>query len=166
MSRRNDDRMRRRSADRRAAKGEGANARQAAFQRTGHGRSSQHEGEGKEKAQGSHLTVSGSDAGAARRFRRQIDNYPVFPDACAKAGNGFVGQEKCFVASGSTKQFFEKLNDFNEMIANSVVHWPSRSLRYRDHHLGCRETPAPSDNPVRLFNLSLVKEAPSAARCP
>jgi hypothetical protein len=37
-------------------------------------------------------------AGAARRFRCQVDNHPLFPDVCAKAGNGFVGQEICFVA--------------------------------------------------------------------
>jgi hypothetical protein len=35
------------------------------------------------------LTVSGLDAGAARRFRCRIDNHPVFPDVCAKSGKWF-----------------------------------------------------------------------------
>jgi hypothetical protein len=38
-------------------------------------------------------------AGAARRFRCPIDNHAVFPDVCAKAENGFVGPENCFVVA-------------------------------------------------------------------
>jgi hypothetical protein len=87
-------------SDRRAVIGEGADARQTAIQRTGDRGASQHEGEGKKEAEGSHLTVSGVfAAGAARRFRCPIGNRVVFPDVCAKAENGFVGQENCVVAA-------------------------------------------------------------------
>jgi hypothetical protein len=85
LSRRNNDRMR----SRRARKGEGADARQTAVRQTSHRGASQHEGEGKDEAQGSHLTVSGVNAGAGRRFRCQIDNHPVFPEVCAKSGKWF-----------------------------------------------------------------------------
>jgi hypothetical protein len=32
---------------------------------------------------------------------------------CAKAGNGFVARENCFVGRGSTKHWAEKPNDFS-----------------------------------------------------
>jgi hypothetical protein len=44
------------------------------------------------------VTVSVLDAGAARRFRCQTDNQGLFPGVCAKAGNGFITRENCFVA--------------------------------------------------------------------
>jgi hypothetical protein len=59
------------------------------------------------------LTVSGLAAGAARRLRCAVDNQALFPDVCAKSGNGFVTPEICFVARGRMKQFSEKINDFN-----------------------------------------------------
>src|SRR5260370_10686974 len=87
-------------SDRRAVIGEGADARQTALPRTGDRGASEHEGEGKKEAEGSHLTVSGGfSAGAAPRFRCPIDNHSVFPDVCAQAENGFIGQENVFVAA-------------------------------------------------------------------
>ncbi|WP_154073492.1 hypothetical protein [Bradyrhizobium erythrophlei] len=71
--------------------GEGADARQAALDRTSHRRADENEGECKDNAEGSHLTVSGYHRLSAvvvgvlitmRRFRR----------SAPKAKNGFVTQ--------------------------------------------------------------------------
>ena len=60
------------------------------------------------------MTVSVLDAGA-RRFRCQTDNQGLFPHVCAKAGNGFIPRENCFVARARTKQFSEKFNDIGHI---------------------------------------------------
>jgi hypothetical protein len=95
-------------------------------------------------------------AGAARRFRCQIDNQPLFPDVCAKNGKWFRRAGELFRHGSRTKQPPEKLNDFTRIrlmeqrfqgpsatadlhpdlkicTANSVVRCTSgdRSLAYR-----------------------------------
>jgi hypothetical protein len=53
------------------------------------------------------VTISGFGCRRCPPFRCWIDNHSSFPDVCAKAGNGFVGQENCFVASHPTKQLLK-----------------------------------------------------------
>jgi hypothetical protein len=45
----------------------------------------------------------------------QLITKRCFRTFAPKAGNGFVAPENCFVAGGRTKQFLEKINDFNVM---------------------------------------------------
>jgi hypothetical protein len=46
-------------------------------------------------------------------FVAELITIRGFRTSAPKAGNGFVAQENCFVATMMTKQFFEKLSDFN-----------------------------------------------------
>src|SRR5688500_10026636 len=62
------------SGDRRAVIGEGADARYHIFGRTGHRRASEHEDEGKDETEGSHLTVSGWTCRRCPPFRWETDN--------------------------------------------------------------------------------------------
>jgi hypothetical protein len=120
-------------SDRRAVIGEGADARQTPIQRTGYRGASQHESEGKKEAEGSHSTVSGVfAAGAGRRFRSPIDNHAVFPHVCAKAENGFVGQENCFAAAAAR----------NNWPKNSMI-----SVKYGQRRNRCRGRAGRVDRP-------------------
>jgi hypothetical protein len=46
-------------------------------------------------------------------FAAELITIRCFRTSAPKAGNGFVAQENCFVATRMTKQFFEKFSDFN-----------------------------------------------------
>jgi len=61
------------------------------------------------------LTVSGFGRRRRPPFSLTVVNQALFPDVCAKAGNGFIPREICFVARGPTKQLPEKLNDSSPM---------------------------------------------------
>ncbi|MDP1583642.1 MAG: hypothetical protein Q8M18_09465 [Bradyrhizobium sp.] len=98
------------SGDRRAVIGEGTDARHPVFGRTGHRGASQHEGEGKDEAEGPHLTVSDLACPARPPFRWERDSHPLFQDVCARSGKWFRHQENCFVAGPVTKQFSENFN--------------------------------------------------------
>ena len=118
------------------------------------------------------MTVSGSWFRRYPPYRWRLDNHPRFPDVCAQAGNGFVGQENCFVAGPRRNNLGEKFNDLSHMTQASsacpehgsgsraprglsfvgpVVQWTSRG-RSLAHH---RQRPAAS-NQVQLLTLSGV----------
>jgi hypothetical protein len=82
---------------RRTAICEGADTRQPRLRRAGHRRTSQNEAEGKDEAEGSHLTVSGFGLPSlSRRFVAGIDSQPVFPDVCAKSRKWFHRRRELF----------------------------------------------------------------------
>jgi hypothetical protein len=105
-----------------------------------------------------------------------MDNHPLFPDVCAKSGKWFRRPGVLFRGRAPTKQLCEKLNDFNQMRRRRPCRplgQPSRSLADRRQPLGSprvkNRRPAadesararrqrPVQNPLRLFNLSLVKK--------
>jgi hypothetical protein len=71
-------------------------------------RTSQTESEGKHKAEGFHLTVSRFGCRPYSPFCYLLDNDLLFPDVCAKAGNGFENRRNYFVAPTLMKQSPEK----------------------------------------------------------
>jgi hypothetical protein len=86
------------SGNRRAAIDKGADTRQGVFERTGQRGAGKHEGEGEDKAEASHLTVSGLAIGVARRFVGRLITSRCFRTPTRKAKNGFIAQEIYFVA--------------------------------------------------------------------
>ena len=71
-------------------------------------RTSQTESEGKHKAEGFHLTVSRFGCRPYSPLSYSLDNDLLFPDVCAKAGNGFENRRNYFVAPTLMKQSPEK----------------------------------------------------------
>jgi hypothetical protein len=114
---------------RRSLIAECADTGQATVGRAGQSGSAQHEGEGEEETEGSHLTVSG----VGRRWRRfdwPIRNDAPFPEFCIEAENGFLQQE-IVSSTRLTKQPWEYINDFSSPVvhwASSIVHWPREVL--------------------------------------
>jgi hypothetical protein len=51
------------------------------------------------------LTISGLSLWRLPPSLLGLDNHEAFPEFCAKAQNGFVAQENCFVLARATKQF-------------------------------------------------------------
>jgi hypothetical protein len=131
------------------------------------------------------VTVSVLDAGA-RRFRCQTDNQGLFPHLCAKAGNGFIARENCFVArvgrnnclkSSMTSVTYRLMEPgFGGIPSNhqpgpeieyplpvNVVHWRRRGRS--PAHRGRPRRPVGS-KPVRLFNLFLMSPGQAHDREP
>jgi hypothetical protein len=96
---RNDDSLGCRGDDRRAAIGESADTRQAGFRGTNDRGNSQHEGEGKDETEGSHLTVSSIRRRRFRRFVVGLITIGRFRSSAPKAENGFIAHKNCFVAA-------------------------------------------------------------------
>jgi hypothetical protein len=93
----------------RAVIGEGAGSRQIVG-RSGHGGTSEQEGEGEDEAEGPHQSVSKIIRQAP--FAGQLDTQGLFPDICTKRGKWFRGWENCFAGTVRTKYSEKKLNGF------------------------------------------------------
>jgi hypothetical protein len=77
--------------------GEGADTRQRLIRGASHRGPSQDKGEGKDEAEGPHLTVSPVVGPALPAVSLSPVNAMLFPYICAKTENGFVAQGNCFV---------------------------------------------------------------------
>jgi len=102
------------NSDGRAVIGEGADAGNGIFGGTGHRGTREHEGEAKDETEGPHQIVSVLVA-RCPPLRWEIDNFPLFPDVCAKSGKWFRRRENCFVGGRATKQLSQNFNQFSLM---------------------------------------------------
>ena len=100
---------------RRAVIGESADTRQRIFRRAGQRGTTEHEGEGKDEAEGPHLAVSRLGLPARAVLVGKLIPIRCFRMSAPKAGNGFVIQEKCFVDGQATKHLSENFNKFSRM---------------------------------------------------
>jgi hypothetical protein len=67
------------------------------------------------------LAVSDCSCGASRRLYCGLDNHQGFPEFCAKAKNGFVAGQNCFVAGSSDDIFPADVSNFSSLRRRSAT---------------------------------------------
>jgi hypothetical protein len=96
--------------------GEGSDPGQTIFSGTRRRRTGHHKNEGKDQADGPHLTVSGLSLSAFDAvFVGRVNNHEAFPEFCAKSPKWFRHAENCFVVGSSDETIETDANDFSDL---------------------------------------------------